>query len=111
MPSVRGQRRFPSHRKPAAAAAAAAATATSAAAHLSPLHPPSICISSPAMSSEAHRSTLTDQQFGQGHAEHSEEALRAEAAAGMVTERVCEPNAPCQLWLHCPHAAHTICAV
>ncbi|KAI7842857.1 hypothetical protein COHA_003475 [Chlorella ohadii] len=34
------------------------------------------------MSSEAHRSTLTDQQFGQGHAEHSEEALRAEAAAG-----------------------------
>lgn len=34
------------------------------------------------MSGEAHRATLTDQQFGQGHAEHSEEALRAEAAAG-----------------------------
>ncbi|PRW33685.1 2,3-bisphosphoglycerate-independent phosphoglycerate mutase isoform B [Chlorella sorokiniana] len=34
------------------------------------------------MSDEAHRATLTDQQFGQGRAEHGEEALRAEAAGG-----------------------------
>lgn len=31
---------------------------------------------------EGHRSTLADEQFGQGLPEHSEAALREEAAAG-----------------------------
>lgn len=46
---------------------------------------PFLCRSAAAMSGVAHRATLTDEQFGQGHPAHSEEALRAEAAEGVCS--------------------------